>query len=35
MENLDGKCQAQISGVLETAETQNISATNYVYGEDE
>lgn len=32
MENLEGKYQAQVLGILETEKTQNILATNYVYG---
>lgn len=35
MENLEGKYQAQVLGILETEKTQNILATNYVYGGDE
>lgn len=35
MENLEGKYQAQVLGILETEETQTILATNYVYEGDE
>lgn len=34
MENLE-KNQSQVSGILETEETQNILATDYVYERDE
>lgn len=35
MQNLEEKDQSQVLGILESEETQNILATNYVYERNE